>query len=69
MVLVCTSADDPSEAQLASALANRLMAMLTANRLPADRISTEPCRMRNLHRAAASEQDGQRIGIVLERRS
>jgi len=68
-ILVCTSADGPGEAPLAIARANRLMAILTANRLLADRISTEPCRVRNVHRAAASEQNGQRIGIVLERRN
>ena len=68
-VLVCTSADRPGEAPLAIARANRLIAILTANRVPADRISTEPCRVRNGHPAAASERDGQLIGIVLERRS
>jgi hypothetical protein len=38
--------------------------------VPADRISTQPCRVRNVHGGAApSEQDGQHIGILLERRT
>ena len=68
-ILVCTSADGPGEATLATARANRLEAILTANRVPADRISTEPCKVSNVHRAAASEKDGQHIGIVLRRTS
>jgi outer membrane protein OmpA-like peptidoglycan-associated protein len=69
-VFVCTLAEGPGEASLATARANRLMAIMTANRVPADRISTQPCSVRNVRRdATASEQDGQRIGIALERRS
>jgi outer membrane protein OmpA-like peptidoglycan-associated protein len=68
-IFVCTSADSPAEAQLAIARANRLVAILAANRVPADRISTQLCQVRNAHGAAASEQDGQQIGIVLQRTS
>ena len=68
-IFVCTSADGPGEGSLAIARANRLEATLTANHVPGDHISTQPCRVRDVQPAAASEQDGQHIGIVLERRS
>jgi len=69
-VFVCTSADGPGEERLAIARVNRLNSILTANRVSADRISTRQCRVRNANRSAApSDQDGQYIGIVLERRN
>jgi outer membrane protein OmpA-like peptidoglycan-associated protein len=66
-IFVCTSVDGPGEASLATARADRLIAILAANRVPADRISMQPCRVRNVHRAAASEKEGQHIGILLQR--
>ena len=71
MVQVCTSGNDASNVRLAALRADHLKAMLVAYRVNADRISTEVCRAGDSGGASgsASDQDGQIIGIVLDRQS
>jgi outer membrane protein OmpA-like peptidoglycan-associated protein len=68
-VQVCTAGGDAADARLAALRAYHLKAALVANRIDADRISTETCRAGDARNAAgsASEQDGQIIAIVLDR--
>jgi hypothetical protein len=70
-IQVCTSGSGAADVRLAALRADSLKATLVANRVAADRISTEVCRAGDSGSVSgsASDQDGQHIGIVLDRQS
>jgi outer membrane protein OmpA-like peptidoglycan-associated protein len=67
-ILVCSSARDGADQQLAASRAQRLKEELAEKLIDASRISTEPCRTSTTPGSAPSaEQDGQVISIALFR--
>ena len=67
-LLVCTSGNSAADAQLAVLRAQRLNSELIANRIEANRISTDTCRVKPARGAAPqSEQDAQVVIIQLQR--
>lgn len=69
IVQVCTAGSDEADVRLAALRANQLKADLVANGVDAGQVSAETCRTHEARavQASASEQDGQIIGIILDR--